>query len=129
MDIQAQDVGFARMVRYLFIKLVNQIDTSKQLVLFERIHRSLFTNLANLKESSMTLGLQILHDSITLKFGSRVSHLSVIQILDSLTHLMNNTSKLAHLGKDSNCQEQLARTLSTLFYFKYSSISQIYQTS
>ena len=49
-DIEPEDVGFIRIVRYLFIKLVNQIDTSKQLVLFERIHRSLFTNLADLKD-------------------------------------------------------------------------------
>ena len=117
------------MVRYLFIKFTNEIDTSKQLLLFEAVHRNFFTNQAELNESSMTLGLQILHDSIVLKFGNRVSHLSVIQILDSLTYLMNNSSKLARIEKDSTYSAQLATTLRTLFYFKYSSVSQIYQTS
>ena len=81
------------MIRILFIKLFNAIDTSKQQLLFDSIHKHLVVFEDNIDENLLILGLQIIQDSIKLKFGSRLSHLSVIQLMESLNYLMTTKSK------------------------------------
>ena len=90
-----------KMVRYLFIKLFNGIDAAKQQPLFDSIQKSLLDT---------ELGLLILQDSIKLKFGNRLSHLSVLQILEML-------EKMVKKGQNP---ELLAETLNYLYYFKHS---------
>jgi len=98
------------MVRYLFIKLFNGIDSAKQQPLFDSIQKSLLDT---------ELGLLVLQDSIKLKFGNRLSHLSVLQILEML-------EKMVKKGLNG---ELLAETLNYLYYFKHSQIVKIYQSS
>ena len=95
------------MVRYLFIKLFNGIDAAKQQPLFDSIQKSLLDT---------ELGLLVLQDSIKLKFGNRLSHLSVLQILEML-------EKMVKKGLNG---ELLAETLNYLYYFKHSQIVKIY---
>lgn len=48
------------MIRILFIKLFNAIDTSKQQLLFDSIHKHLIVFEDNINENSLILGLQII---------------------------------------------------------------------
>ena len=84
------------------VKLYSQIDTSKQLPLFNCIHDEL------LQTDSMPkikLALLVLRDALKFKHGNRVSHLCVIQIVNSLTHVM--TKRFETISGDSECMSLL----------------------
>jgi len=101
------------------IKLFNAIDTSKQHPLFAAVHRHLLNNGAELSEKPLSLALSIIQDSVKFKYGSRLSHLSTIQVLESLNHIMKKQNHLALNGFSSETREQLALTLGQVYYFKH----------
>ena len=117
------------MIRFLFIKLFNAIDSSKQQLLFESIYKHLVVFDEEIDENSLVLGLEIIQDSIKLKFGSRLSHLSVIQLMESLNYLMTTKQKCLQRKLSLECKVVLASTLGNLFYFKNAALIQIYQSS
>jgi hypothetical protein len=116
-------------VRYLMIKLFNSIDTTKQHPLVEAVHKELVAA-GTMSEASIHLALDIYLDTIKLKLGRRLSHISVIQILDSLNTIL--TKKNAELVRNSfsgATRELLASALGYLYYFKHQSLMQIFQNS
>jgi len=82
------------MIRILFIKLFNSIDTSKQQLLFESIYKNLIIFEEAINEDKLIMGLQVIEDAIKLKFGNRLSHLSVIQLMESLNYLLTTKLKV-----------------------------------
>jgi len=54
------------MTRYLYLKLANNIDTTKQMQMFEVLTE-------RLRESCVSLMGAVINDTIKLKFGKRVS--------------------------------------------------------
>jgi len=115
-----------KVVRYLLIKLVNSIDTAKQLPLFECIHRCLLVD--EMSEAKLTLCLLIFQDTLRLKLGRRVSHVLVIQMIESLNFVM--TKKQAEVVQGYSTAETLellASTVSYLYYFKHASVLQVFQ--
>jgi hypothetical protein len=90
------------LVRCLYLKLVNTIDTKKQLPMFLVLTESL---------DYVTLMGSIINDTVKLKFGRRVS--------DELgTHLLK---QLQSMIKSCDLQDQivLAESLSLLYYFHF----------
>jgi len=65
------------MIRFLFIKLFNNIDSSKQLPIFECIHEAIEEE-TNKSIVEIDLFLLIIDDAIRLKYGRRVSYLTTI---------------------------------------------------
>lgn len=65
------------MIRFLFIKLFNNIDSSKQLPIFECIHEAVEEE-TNKSIIEIDLFLLIIDDAVRLKYGRRVSHLTTI---------------------------------------------------
>ena len=65
------------MIRFLFIKLFNNIDSSKQLPIFECIHEAIEEE-TNKSIIEIDLFLLIIDDAVRLKYGRRVSHLTTI---------------------------------------------------
>lgn len=66
--------GTRKVIRYLYLKLVNHIDVAKQMPLFEELTAALLGILAHedtLKHLGLTLVFQIMNDSVKLKFGKR----------------------------------------------------------
>jgi hypothetical protein len=106
----------------LLIKLFNAIDSSKQHPLFEAVHRHLLNNGAELAEQPVSLALNIIQDAAKFKYGSRLSHLSTIQILESLNHIMKKQNQLALNGFSSEIKEQLTMALGQLYYFKHATV-------
>ena len=97
------DVPFVRMLRFLFIKLFNGIDATKQPPLFEAIHHNLLNNGDELEEPALNLALDIIQDAVKFKYGSRLNNLSVIQILESLNYIMKkqNRSTIESFSSDT----------------------------
>lgn len=65
------------MIRFLFIKLFNNIDSSKQLPIFECIHEAIEEE-TNKSIIEIDLFLLIIDDAVRLKYGRRVSYLTTI---------------------------------------------------
>ena len=65
------------MIRFLFIKLFNNIDSSKQLPIFECVHEAIEEE-TNKSIIEIDLFLLIIDDAVRLKYGRRVSHLTTI---------------------------------------------------
>jgi len=65
------------MIRFLFIKLFNNIDSSKQLPIFECIHEAIEEE-TNKSMIEIDLFLLIIDDAVRLKYGRRVSYLTTI---------------------------------------------------
>ena len=127
MDVQEDDEGkkdrLKRTIRFTMVKLINSIDTSKQLPILETIHKVLIEGDEEdnkLNEERVCLGLNIYLDIIKLKLGSRVSHLSVIAIVNSMNYLMTKKQGI-QLKEDfsSDSLDLVATTLSYLYYFKH----------
>jgi|TARA_B110000285_G_C15086362_1_gene596423 hypothetical protein len=116
---QPLDAPFVRTVRFLLIKLFNAIDTSKQHPLFAAVHRHLLNNGTELSEKPLSLALSIIQDAVKFKYGSRLSQLSTIQVLESLNHIMKKQNHLALNSFSSETKEQLALALGQVYYFKH----------
>jgi len=121
--------GVSMMVRFLFIKLFANIDTAGHLPLFEAIHSFLVEFDQEVNEQKLSLGLNILEDAVKYKFGSRVSHLSTIQVVESLSYLLATKTEVLKTSLTPSLKKQLASTLSSVFYFKQQSLIQIYHQS
>lgn len=65
------------MIRFLFIKLFNNIDSSKQLPIFECIYEAIEEETSK-SIIEIDLFLLIIDDAVRLKYGRRVSHLTTI---------------------------------------------------
>ena len=70
------------------------------------------------------LCLLFIQDAVKLKFGSRVSQLCLIQAMETMNLMLSR--KVAF---DEGMQELIAETLSTLYYFKYLAIKQVFAAS
>jgi len=116
------DAPFVRTVRFLLIKLFNAIDTSKQHPLFAAAHRGLLNNGTGLSEEPLSLALSIIQDAVKFKYGSRLSHLSTIQVLESLNHIMKKQNHLALNSFSSETKKQLALTLGQVYYLKQAAV-------
>ena len=69
-------------IQYLYLKMVNNIDTQKTLPVFEILGASLSS------AEALSLLLKIFNDTIRLKFGKRVSKPVETFFLKTLTNLM-----------------------------------------
>jgi hypothetical protein len=98
------DQRLNRTIRLLFIKLYNSIDTSKQEPIIESVHKDLVLggDSSNF-QFRINLALSIYSDCLKLKLGRRVSHISVIQMFDSLNHVM--TKKNGELLREKSNQQ------------------------
>jgi hypothetical protein len=63
------------LVRCLFLKLFNEVDTEKQLPLFDAIVKNLDYKS---NENDLNILLLIIKDAIKLKYGKRISNLAMI---------------------------------------------------
>jgi len=79
-----------KIIRCLFIKLFNNIDTNRQTPIFEEISTTLLKG--DLAEDKVKLGLMVYLDAIMLKYGRRLSHVVVIQLYESLNSLMSKAN-------------------------------------
>ena len=74
--------GARKVIRYLYLKLVNHIDVAKQMPLFEELTSALLTILSvednSSKQIGLTLMFEIMNDSVKLKFGKRFCQEAVI---------------------------------------------------
>ena len=61
--------------------------------------------------------LLFIQDAVKLKFGSRVSQLCLIQVIETMNLLLSRKQTF-----DEELQELIAETLSMLYYFKYLAI-------
>lgn len=61
--------------------------------------------------------LLFIQDAVKLKFGSRVSQLCLIQVIETMNSLLSRKQTF-----DEELQELIAETLSMLYYFKYLAI-------
>ena len=77
-----QSIHGRLVVQYLYLKMVNNIDTQKTLPVFEILGASLST------PETLPLLLKIFNDTIRLKFGKRVSKPVETFLLKTLTILM-----------------------------------------
>jgi len=82
--------------------------------------------MSTMNEHDVTLGLTILTDAIRLKYGRRLSHLSVIQIVDTLNSLMTKKNAAMLPSFKPETLELLASTCSYIYYFKHPSILTIF---
>jgi hypothetical protein len=71
-----------KVIRYLYLKLVNTVDTAKQMPLYEELTSALVKVLGDTddkrKQRGLCLLFQVINDSVRLKFGKRVSPEAVI---------------------------------------------------
>ena len=116
------DQRLVKTIRLLMIKLFNSIDTSKQHPLLEKVHKHLLVAPADkgLSEARVSLAMSVFQDCLKLKLGRRVSHISVLQMFDSLSLLMNKKQgEQVRASFGAATLGSIAATLSYLYYFKH----------
>jgi hypothetical protein len=94
-------------VEYLYLKMLNNIDTQQTLVVYEIVTECLTD------AETIPLLYKILNDAIRLKYGKRVSKNLEQFLLKTLTNQMKKVDQ----PKAVQCL--VAETLSLLFYFKH----------
>jgi hypothetical protein len=78
-----------QVMRCLFLKLVNEVDTEKHQMIYDTLGKVLRWKE---QEKDLNLLLEIYQDSIKLKFGRRVSQYGLISITETFTHLLHNSN-------------------------------------
>ena len=58
------------------------------------------------------LAMRVIQDGVKLKFGGRVSHLAVLQIMESMNLLLSNKKLLKMKDIDEETRDIIAQTLS-----------------
>lgn len=99
------------LVRHLYLRLTNTIDTSKQIPMFEILTETL-------SPLSVSLMVAVINDTVKLKFAKRVTHGLSQHLIKTLHQLM----KTECLIED---QLLIAESLSLLFYFQFNLCKQI----
>ena len=74
----------------------------------------------NVDLKKIQVALRVIQDGVKLKFGRRVSHLSALQIMESLNMICKKLSKEKEIDADTRCI--LAKTLSEVYYFKHTAV-------
>lgn len=92
-------------VRYLYVKLLNAVDTRKQMPMFEILTDKLC-------EKYVSLMGAVINDTIKFKFGRRVSHELGGHLLSKLGHMMKSEGLAQKDG------DLVAESLSLLYYFQ-----------
>jgi hypothetical protein len=81
------------LIRCLFVKLVNEVDTEKHQLIYETLSKSL-----SWKEQSsdLSLILTLYSDFIKLKHGRRVSQYGIVSITETLNTLLHANAQNTH---------------------------------
>jgi len=128
----SEEVGSRRVLRYLYLKLINNIDISKQMPLFEELTSALMGCLAVGDEAQKQIGLtllfQVMNDSVRLKYGKRFCQEAVILFTQTLNNLLSK-----HIAEcvalSAPTRVMIAETLGMLYYFKHAQVVKIFQDS
>lgn len=71
------------LIRMIYLKLVNSIDTSKQLPMFEELTE-------HLSGDSLLLLFQVCNDCVQLKFGRRIHEITVVHLTQVFQQLLKS---------------------------------------